>query len=143
MSPWFSRAKSALLHSFAGQRAKSPAFCGAKNKGPVNWRGKICIAPWFCGAKSTLLHNFAGKDIVFRAKIKQKNTHLYSLTNILASYNNFKYLSTIVTIFYEKKIFCRTVPLRIIGIMKKRFRCMHSPSFELGSWKMVYWRTSD
>ena len=45
MSPRFSGAKSALLHNSAGQRTKSPWFCGAKNEGSVISRGKVCIAP--------------------------------------------------------------------------------------------------
>ena len=45
--PWnyVHRAKSALLHNFAGQSMKALWFCGAKYEGSVILRGKVCIAP--------------------------------------------------------------------------------------------------
>ena len=110
-----SDSKSALLHNFAGQRTKSPWFCGAKNKGSVILR-----------AKSALLHNFAGqslhwsiilqgKAIDFRAKIQQEMWFSYFLKKYFSMWLLFKRSLAPWWPLFRKKLNCWTVPLTATG----------------------------
>ena len=64
------RAKSALLFDFAERRTKTLLFCGAKYKGFVILRSKVCIA--FKFFEAGLKKKFAEQ----RTKFKGNNTAL-------------------------------------------------------------------